>query len=77
MDRSKLSTLQQLERDADRAIEATAKSARETQRLAKAASKCATDLENEAAKVADSVRDISKAAEELSTLAIGATAQKK
>jgi methyl-accepting chemotaxis protein len=77
MERIKLSKLQQLERDADRAIEAAAKSARETQRLAKAASKSATDLEQEASKVADNVREISRAAEELSILTIAATAQKK
>jgi hypothetical protein len=77
MDRTKLSRLQVLERDADRAIEAASKSANETQRLAKAASKSATALEEEAAKVAENIRNISKAATDLSELTLAATAQKK
>ena len=77
MDRTKLSRLQVLERDADRAIEAASKSANETQRLAKAASKSATALEEEAAKVAENIRNIARAAADLSELTLAATAQKK
>ncbi len=77
MDRTKLSRLQVLERDADRAIEAASKSANETQRLAKAASKSATALEEEAAKVAENIRNIARAATDLSELTLAATAQKK
>ena len=76
MERSKLSRLQLLEREADRAIEAASKSANDTNRLAKAASKSATALEEEASKVAENIRTISKAAAELSELTLAATAQK-
>lgn len=63
MERINSSKLQILEQEADRAIEAAAK--------------IATEMEHEATKVAENIRNISMAAAELSDLVLSTASQKK